>query len=195
MLIQVQEREFILVVDMPPRTSSDRQRPRRRDPNGHRRAHGAQELADFLRTRRASLQPEDVGLPERRPAPHARACAARRSPLLAGVGTTWYTWLEQGRDVRASLDVLEAIARALRLTPAERAHLILLGRGEEAAAVQVAGRARLAHAPAADREPRAEPGAASSAAAGTTWPGTALPAPLFGDLDELPRERPQPRSG
>ncbi len=51
---------------------------------------------------------------------------------LAGVGTTWYTWLEQGRDVRASLDVLEAIARALKLTPAERHHLILLGRGEQA---------------------------------------------------------------
>lgn len=53
---------------------------------------------------------------------------------LAGVGTTWYTWLEQGRDVRASLEVLEAIARALRLTPAERTHLILLGRGEPAPA-------------------------------------------------------------
>jgi transcriptional regulator with XRE-family HTH domain len=49
---------------------------------------------------------------------------------IAGVGTTWYTWLEQGRDVRASLDVLEALARALRLTPAERSHLITLGRGE-----------------------------------------------------------------
>jgi PAS domain-containing protein len=51
---------------------------------------------------------------------------------LANVGLTWYTWLEQGRDVRASLDVLEAVSRALRLTPAERAHVILLGRGEEA---------------------------------------------------------------
>jgi transcriptional regulator with XRE-family HTH domain len=50
---------------------------------------------------------------------------------LAGVGTTWYTWLEQGRDVRASMEVLEAIAGALRLTPAERAHLVLLGRGEQ----------------------------------------------------------------
>jgi transcriptional regulator with XRE-family HTH domain len=48
------------------------------------------------------------------------------------VGTTWYTWLEQGRDVRASLEVLEAIAGALRLTPAERNHLILLGRGAQA---------------------------------------------------------------
>jgi transcriptional regulator with XRE-family HTH domain len=50
---------------------------------------------------------------------------------LAGVGTTWYTWLEQGRDVRASLDVLDALSRALRLTPTERTHLVLLGRGEE----------------------------------------------------------------
>ncbi len=49
---------------------------------------------------------------------------------LAGVGTTWYTWLEQGRDVRASLEVLESLARGLRLTPAERAHLLLLGRGD-----------------------------------------------------------------
>lgn len=47
------------------------------------------------------------------------------------MGATWYTWLEQGRDVRASFDVLEALARALRLTPAERGHLILLGRGEQ----------------------------------------------------------------
>jgi len=50
---------------------------------------------------------------------------------LAGMGTTWYTWLEQGRDVRASMEVLEAIASALRLTPAERTHLVLLGRGEQ----------------------------------------------------------------
>jgi transcriptional regulator with XRE-family HTH domain len=89
------------------------------------------ELADFLRSRRAGLQPEDVGLP---------GCGRRRTPglrreevaQLAGVGTTWYTWLEQGRDVRASLEVLEALAAALRLTPAERGHLILLGRGEQA---------------------------------------------------------------
>jgi PAS domain-containing protein len=47
------------------------------------------------------------------------------------VGTTWYTWLEQARDVRASLEVLEAIAAALRMSPAERAHLVLLGRGDQ----------------------------------------------------------------
>jgi transcriptional regulator with XRE-family HTH domain len=49
---------------------------------------------------------------------------------LAGMGTTWYTWLEQGRDVRASLSVLESLAQTLDLNDAERAHLILLGRGE-----------------------------------------------------------------
>jgi transcriptional regulator with XRE-family HTH domain len=88
------------------------------------------ELADFLRRKRAALQPDDVGLPcgGRRRTPGLRR---EEVALLAGVGATWYTWLEQGRDVRASLDVLEAVARALRLTPAERSHLILLGRGEE----------------------------------------------------------------
>jgi transcriptional regulator with XRE-family HTH domain len=99
-----------------------------RSTNGDRRRA---ELADFLRTRRSSIQPDDVGLPDggRRRTPGLRR---EEVALLAGVGTTWYTWLEQGRDVRASLDVLEALSRALRLTPAERAHLILLGRGEQA---------------------------------------------------------------
>jgi transcriptional regulator with XRE-family HTH domain len=89
-----------------------------------------EELADFLRKRRASLKPQDVGLPT---GGRRRTPGLRREEVahLAGVGATWYTWLEQGRDVRASLDVLEAISRALRLTPAERTHLVLLGRGEE----------------------------------------------------------------
>jgi transcriptional regulator with XRE-family HTH domain len=88
------------------------------------------ELADFLRQRRASLQPDAVGLPG---GGRRRTPGLRREEVaqLAGVGTTWYTWLEQGRDVRASLEVLEAIAAALRLTPAERTHLFLLGRGEQ----------------------------------------------------------------
>ena len=95
--------------------------------NGERRRA---ELADFLRSRRASLKPEDVGLPN---GSRRRTPGLRREEVahIAGVGTTWYTWLEQGRDVRASLDVLEAICRALKLTPAERTHLVLLGRGEE----------------------------------------------------------------
>jgi transcriptional regulator with XRE-family HTH domain len=96
--------------------------------NGDRRRY---ELADFLRKRRAAIQPEDVGLQN---GSRRRTPGLRREEVaqLAGVGTTWYTWLEQGRDVRASLEVLEALARALKLTPAERIHLILLGRGEEA---------------------------------------------------------------
>lgn len=95
---------------------------------GPRRA----ELADFLRNRREALRPEDVGLPG---GGRRRTPGLRREEVaqLAGVGTTWYTWLEQARDVRASASVLEAIADALELTPAERAHLLLLGRGEETA--------------------------------------------------------------
>jgi transcriptional regulator with XRE-family HTH domain len=90
-----------------------------------------EELADFLRRRREQIKPEDVGLPN---GGRRRTPGLRREEVaqLAGVGATWYTWLEQGRDVRASMEVLEAIARALHLTPAERTHLILLGRGEEA---------------------------------------------------------------
>src|SRR5919198_4774134 len=100
----------------------------RSDDGGTRRA----ELADFLRTRRAAVAPEDVGLPG---GGRRRTPGLRREEVaqLAGVGTTWYTWLEQARDVRASRAVLEAVADALMLTPAERRHLVLLGRGESSA--------------------------------------------------------------
>ena len=80
------------------------------------------ELAEFLRSRRARLLPADVGLP---PGARRRTPGLRREEVadLAGIGTTWYTWLEQGRDIRVSADVLDNLARALRLTPDERAHL------------------------------------------------------------------------
>jgi transcriptional regulator with XRE-family HTH domain len=96
--------------------------------NGERRRA---ELADFLRRKRESIKPEDVGL---KGGGRRRTPGLRREEVaqLAGVGSTWYTWLEQGRDVRASLEVFEALSSALRLTPAERTHLVLLGRGEEA---------------------------------------------------------------
>jgi transcriptional regulator with XRE-family HTH domain len=96
--------------------------------NGDRRRT---ELADFLRRKRTSITPDDVGL---HTGGRRRTPGLRREEVaqLAGIGTTWYTWLEQGRDVRASIDVFEALSRALRLSPAERTHLILLGRGEEA---------------------------------------------------------------
>ncbi|WP_067471996.1 helix-turn-helix transcriptional regulator [Actinomadura hibisca] len=83
------------------------------------------ELAAFLRSRRARITPEDVGLP---PAPRRRTPGLRREEVaqLAGVGITWYTWLEQGRPINASPQVLEAVARTLRLDAAERAHLFRL---------------------------------------------------------------------
>ncbi|WP_296601971.1 helix-turn-helix transcriptional regulator, partial [Nocardioides sp.] len=83
------------------------------------------ELADFLRSRRERLSPEDVGLPAggRRRTPGLRR---EEVALLAGVGVTWYTWLEQGRDINASVQVLEAIARTLRMDAQERWHLFQL---------------------------------------------------------------------
>lgn len=83
------------------------------------------EFGDFLRSRRQRLSPAKVGLPDgfRRRTPGLRR---EEVALLAGVGTTWYTWLEQGRDVRASPEVLSALADALRLDPAERRHLFVL---------------------------------------------------------------------
>ncbi len=83
------------------------------------------ELAQFLRSRRARLSPADVGLP---PGVRRRTPGLRREEVaqLAGVGVTWYTWLEQGRPIHASVQILDAIARTLRLDPAERAHLYRL---------------------------------------------------------------------
>lgn len=83
------------------------------------------EAGDFLRSRRQRLAPADVGLPGgvRRRTPGLRR---EEVAMLAGVGTTWYTWLEQGRDVRPSNEVLGALAAALKLDPAERRHLFVL---------------------------------------------------------------------
>lgn len=87
------------------------------------------ELADFLKHRRALLSPESAGL---------EASGRRRTPglrreevaQLAGVGLSWYTWLEQGRDIKPSPQVLDALARVLRLASGERAHLFHLARVE-----------------------------------------------------------------
>lgn len=86
----------------------------------------ASELGRFLRSRRNRVRPSDVGL---------AAGARRRVPglrreevaVLANIGTSWYTWLEQGREVHPSESVLESIAEALLLDREERAHLFLLG--------------------------------------------------------------------
>jgi len=83
------------------------------------------ELAAFLRSRRERITPEDVGLP---PGLRRRTAGLRREEVaqLAGVGVTWYTWLEQGRPINASVQVLDAIAAVLRLGTSERWHLYRL---------------------------------------------------------------------
>src|ERR1700744_6219309 len=83
------------------------------------------ELADFLRSRRARMTPEEVGLA---PGARRRTPGLRREELaqLAGVGVTWYTWLEQGRPINASVQVLDAIAGVLGLGSSERWHLYRL---------------------------------------------------------------------
>ncbi|TRV81863.1 helix-turn-helix domain-containing protein [Streptomyces sp. 130] len=80
------------------------------------------ELAAFLRGRRARVTPADVGMA---PGLRRRTPGLRREEVaqLSGVGVTWYTWLEQGRPINASPQVLDAVARTLRLDPPERAHL------------------------------------------------------------------------
>ncbi|MEV7733873.1 helix-turn-helix transcriptional regulator [Streptomyces sp. NPDC088921] len=89
------------------------------------------ELSEFLRTRRARLKPEDVGLPDF--GRHRRVPGLRREELsqLAGVSVAYYTRLEQGNGRNVSAEVLDAIARALRLTDAERAHLTHLAKPKE----------------------------------------------------------------
>ncbi len=88
------------------------------------------ELADLLRSRRERLQPADVGLPI---GARRRTRGLRREEVaqLAAISTTYYTFLEQGRDVHPSRQVLDALARALRLGPAERAHLHELAHGHQ----------------------------------------------------------------
>lgn len=85
------------------------------------------DLSDFLRSRRARLTPADAGLPTRG---RRRVAGLRREEVaqLAGVSTDYYVRLEQGRGVNASSQVLDAVARALQLTPAEVDHLYALAR-------------------------------------------------------------------
>ncbi|MFI9238577.1 helix-turn-helix domain-containing protein [Streptomyces cinnamoneus] len=92
-----------------------RDRPRRRE-----------ELREFLMSRRARVSPAEAGLPD--------GGARRRTPglrreevaVLAGVGASWYQWLEQGRQITVSPQVIDAVARVLRLDGPERRHLYVL---------------------------------------------------------------------
>ncbi|MEC6482466.1 helix-turn-helix transcriptional regulator, partial [Pseudomonas aeruginosa] len=85
----------------------------------------AEQLGAFLRRRRESIEPQRVGISRlgRRRTPGLRR---EEVAQLAGVGVTWYTWLEQGRAVRASEQVIGAIARALLCNETETHHLFNL---------------------------------------------------------------------
>ncbi|MFD3610899.1 helix-turn-helix transcriptional regulator [Streptomyces atroolivaceus] len=107
--------------------------PQRRPAGGHGPGGGTghaldrrAELSEFLRSRRARLKPDDVGLPDY--GRHRRVPGLRREELaqLAGVSVAYYTRLEQGNGQNVSGEVLGAIASALRLTDAEQAHLMHL---------------------------------------------------------------------
>ena len=82
-----------------------------------------QELAAFLRTRRERLDPHDFGLPSRRQSRRTPGLRREEVAELAGVSIDYIVRLEQARGLRPSADVVEALARALRLTPDERAYL------------------------------------------------------------------------
>ncbi|GHE38396.1 helix-turn-helix protein [Streptomyces sp. 2132.2] len=88
--------------------------------------HRRSELREFLMSRRARVTPTEAGLPD--------GGARRRTPglrreevaVLAGVGVSWYQWLEQGRDITVSPQVLDSVGRVLKLSSAERRHLYVL---------------------------------------------------------------------
>ncbi|MFI2199923.1 helix-turn-helix transcriptional regulator [Streptomyces sp. NPDC020192] len=83
------------------------------------------ELAAFLRSRRERIAPEQAGLPR---GARRRTPGLRREEVaqLSAVGVTWYTWLEQARNIQVSVQVLDALARTLMLDASERAHLFQL---------------------------------------------------------------------
>jgi transcriptional regulator with XRE-family HTH domain len=87
--------------------------------------HNAAVLGQFLRTRRRQVVRADLGVP---PTTRRTTAGLRREEVayLAGVSITWYTWLEQGRDVTPSRQVLDSLARTLRLSHTEHVYLLAL---------------------------------------------------------------------
>ncbi|GFZ31107.1 transcriptional regulator [Clostridium zeae] len=83
------------------------------------------EFGDFLKTRRAKILPSQVGLPE---GTRRRTPGLRREEVasLSGIGLTWYTWIEQGRPIQVSTQLLESLARTLMLDNQETIHLYTL---------------------------------------------------------------------
>ena len=89
----------------------------------------ATELGTLLRSRRAALSPEDVGLPDGR---RRRTPGLRREEVaqLASISPTYYALIERGRAVNPSLQIIDALGAALRLSPAESDYLHTLAAGE-----------------------------------------------------------------
>ena len=95
------------------------------------------ELGQFLRDRRGNLVRAELGLA---PIGRSRTRGLRREEIaaFAAVSVTWYTWLEQGRDINASRQVLESIARVLTLSHAETSYLLAMGGHTPAPATEFA---------------------------------------------------------
>lgn len=94
-----------------------------------------QALSTFLKSKRAKIAPESVGFPmgSRRRTPGLRR---EEVAQLAGVSPTWYTWLEQGRDIKVSTSVLDCVASALQLNDDERNYLYALAMETGSSTVQ-----------------------------------------------------------
>ncbi len=84
------------------------------------------ELREFLMSRRARVTPAEAGLPDGGPRRRTPGLRREEVAVLAGVGASWYQWLEQGRDISVSPQVLDSVARVLRLSDVERRHLYVL---------------------------------------------------------------------
>lgn len=113
-----------MVVVAPPETTGEERSVAAA--GGATRSERREELREFLMSRRARVSPAEAGLPVgggRRRTPGLRR---EEVAVLAGVGASWYQWLEQGREISVSPQVLDAVARVLRLSDAERRHLYLL---------------------------------------------------------------------
>lgn len=143
------------------------------------------ELSEFLRTRRARLKPEDVGLPEF--GRHRRVPGLRREELaqLAGVSVAYYTRLEQGNGRNVSAEVLNAIARALRLSDAEQAHLTHLARPKQHKK-KAAGRTEQVRGPLRQLLDSIEVPAYVSGRRSDILAWNRMAAAVFGDWSELP---------
>lgn len=95
------------------------------DGDGANGASRRRELGTLLRTRRGQLDRTELGVPV---LARSRTGGLRREEVaaLSGVSVTWYTWLEQGREISPSRQVIDALARTLRLSPAEHGYALAL---------------------------------------------------------------------